>query len=70
MKHANNLVHSKLHSITPVATKLHVMLQSHVVLIWMRDNIELVQHMTLWNLNSFSSHLRWCGPILIEAPES
>ena len=42
MKHANNLVHSKLRSITPLATKLHVMLQSHVVLTWMRDTIELV----------------------------
>ena len=19
--------------------------------------------MTLWNLNSFSSHIRWCGPL-------
>ena len=31
------LVHSKLRSITPVATKMHVILLSFVVLTWMRD---------------------------------
>ena len=36
------LIHSKLHSITHVATKVHKILQSLVVLTWMRDNIELV----------------------------
>ena len=35
-------VHSKLHSITYVATKTHVILWSFVVLTWMRDTIELV----------------------------
>ena len=30
----------------------------------MRDTIDLVQHVTLWNSNSAnSSHLRWCGPL-------
>ena len=24
--------------------------------------------MTLWNLNSFSSHLRWCGPLHLAFP--
>jgi hypothetical protein len=35
-------VHPKLRSITPVATKVHVILRSFVVVIWMHDNIELV----------------------------
>jgi hypothetical protein len=35
-------VHSKLRSITLVATKVHVMLRSSVVLTWMCDTIELV----------------------------
>ena len=35
-------VHSKLCSITHVATKVHVILWSFVVLTWMRDTIELV----------------------------
>jgi hypothetical protein len=34
-------VHSKLHSITLVATKLHVILRSYVVLTCMRDTSEL-----------------------------
>ena len=34
-------LHSKLHSITLVVTKVHVVLQSFVVLTWMRDTIEL-----------------------------
>ena len=29
----------------------------------MRGTRELVQHVTLWNLNSFSSRLCWCGPL-------
>ena len=36
------MVHSKLRSITPVATKVHIILRSFVVLTWMRDTIELV----------------------------
>ena len=36
------LLHSKLRSITHVATKVHMILRSFVVLTWMRDTIELV----------------------------
>ena len=35
-------LHLKLCSITPVATKLHVILPSFVVLTWMHDIVELV----------------------------
>ena len=35
-------LHSRLPSITHVATEVHVILRSLVVLTWMRDNIELV----------------------------
>ena len=35
-------VHSKLHSITLVTTKVHMVLRSFVVLTWMRDIIELM----------------------------
>jgi hypothetical protein len=35
-------VHSKLRSITPVATKMHVILRGVVVLTWMHDTSELV----------------------------
>ena len=35
-------LHLKLHSITPVATKVHVILRGFVVLTWMRDAVELV----------------------------
>jgi hypothetical protein len=36
-------IHSKLiRSITPVATKVHEMLRTFVVLTWMRDTIESV----------------------------
>ena len=41
--------HSKLRSITHAATKVHVLLWSFVVLTWMHDTIELVQHVTIWN---------------------
>ena len=58
-----HILHSKLRSITHVATKVHVILRSFVVLTWMSDTIQLVYHVTLWNLDSFSSHLRWCGPL-------
>jgi hypothetical protein len=43
------LLHSKFYSITPVATKVCVMLRSFEVLTWMHDTIELVWHVTLWN---------------------
>ena len=36
------LLHSKLRSITPLASKVHVTLWSFVVLTWMRDSRELV----------------------------
>ena len=36
------LTHSKLRSITPVTTKVHMILQKFVVLTWMRDTIEFV----------------------------
>jgi len=42
MSHVRNGVHSKVRSIAPVATKVHMTLQSFVVLTWMRDAIELV----------------------------
>ena len=32
-----SVVHSKLRSVTPVVTKVHVILQSFVALTWMRD---------------------------------
>ena len=52
------LVHSKLRSITPLATKVQVILCSFAVVTCMSDTIELVWHVTLiWILNSFSSHL-------------
>jgi hypothetical protein len=35
-------IHSKLRSITLVATKVHMILRRFVVLTWMRDTIELV----------------------------
>ena len=35
-------VHSKLRSITPMVTKVYVILQIFVVLTWMHDTIELV----------------------------
>ena len=38
----HNIVHSKLRSITHVATKVHVLLRSFVVSTWMRDTIDLV----------------------------
>ena len=62
--HARNLpIHSKLRSITHVATNVHVILRSFAMSTWMSDTIELVLHVTLWNLNSFSSHFCWCGPL-------
>ena len=55
-------VHSKLHSITPVVIKVHVTLQSFVVLTWMCDTIELVWHVTLCNLTLLSPPVG-CGPL-------
>ena len=37
--------------------------KSSLQLTWMHDIVELVWHVTLWNLNSLSSHLCWCGPL-------
>ena len=61
-------IYSKLRSITHVETKAHVIVRSFVVLTWMRNIIELVQHVTLWNSNSFSSHFHWCGPLHLPFP--
>ena len=36
------LIHSKLRSITLVATNVHVILWNFVVLTWMSDTVELV----------------------------
>ena len=38
----NDIVHSKLRSITRVATKVHMICRRFVVLTWMRDTIKLV----------------------------
>ena len=48
-----------------MATKVHVILHRFVVLTWMHDTIELVQHLTLWNLSSFSLSppLVWSTPL-------
>ena len=56
------------HCITHVATKVHVILRSSIVLTWRRDTIDLVEHVTLWNLNSLSSHLHWRGPLRLACP--
>ena len=47
--HYNAVESTSLYNITPLATKVHMILQSFVVLTWMCDTIELVQHVTLWN---------------------
>ena len=61
---ASHLVlHSKLCSITHVATKVHVILWSFVVLTWMHDTIELVQHVTLWNNTKCNILMMWYGPL-------
>ena len=39
---ASHTLHSKLRSITHVATKVHAIIHSFVVLTWMRDTIEIV----------------------------
>ena len=33
------------------------------MLTWMSDTKESVEHVTLWNVTSFSSHFRSCGPL-------
>ena len=38
----HSLVHFSLRSITPMATKVHVILRSFAVLTWMRDTSELM----------------------------
>jgi hypothetical protein len=40
-------IHSKLYSITHVATKVHGILQSFIMLTWMRDTIEFSVAVTL-----------------------
>ena len=35
---------------------------------WMHDSIDSVWHVTLWKLNSFSSHLCQCGPLHLAFP--
>jgi hypothetical protein len=62
------LVHSKFHSITPVATKVHVTLRSLVVLTWMRDTNELVLHVTLWNNTKCNILMMWCGALHLAFP--
>ena len=36
------MIHSKLCSNTPMTTKVHMILQSFVVVTWMRDTVEIV----------------------------
>ena len=55
-----NHVDSNLRSITPVVTKVHVMLWSFVVLTWMRDTMEFVYHVTLWN---DTQEITTCNPL-------
>jgi hypothetical protein len=57
------VIHSKLRSITHVATKVHVTLQSFVVLTWVHDTRELVPHVTLWNNTKCNILMVWCGPL-------
>ena len=38
------------------------------MLTWMQHTIELVYHVTRWNLNSLFSHLRWCGLLHVAFP--
>jgi hypothetical protein len=62
------VVHSKLRSITSVATKVHVILQNFTVLTWMRDTIDLVEHVTLWNNTKCNILMAWCGPLHLAFP--
>jgi hypothetical protein len=55
----HNHLHSELCSITPVAAKVHVILQIFGVLTWMRDTIELVEHMTPWNNTKCNILMVW-----------
>ena len=60
-------VYSKL---TPVATKVHVILRSFVVLTWMCDYIKLVQHVTLWNNTKCNILMVWYGPLHVAFPDN
>ena len=42
-------LHSNIHNITLLETKVHVILRRCVVLTWMHDNKESREHVTLWN---------------------
>lgn len=55
--HSTVVVHASLPNITPVATKVHVVVRSWAVVAWVRDNRELVDCVTLWN--NTKSALRW-----------
>jgi hypothetical protein len=46
-----------------VAAKVHMILRSLVVLKWMRDTIEVVQNVTLWNNTKCNILMVWCGPL-------
>jgi hypothetical protein len=56
-------IHSKLCSITHVATKAHVILRSLVVLTWMCDTIELMQDVILWKNTQYTILMVWCGVV-------
>ena len=61
-------VHFKLCSITPVATAVHVILRSFIVLTWMCDTMELVQLVTLKNNTKCNFLMVWCGPLHLAFP--
>jgi hypothetical protein len=63
-----HVVHSKLCSITPVATKVQVMLWSFIVLTQMHESIESVYHVTLWNNTKCNILMVWCGPLHLTFP--
>ena len=65
-----HLVYSKLRSITHVATKVHVILRSFVLSIWMCDTIELVEHVTLWNNTKCNIWMVYCGPLHLTFPSN
>ena len=46
-----------------MATKVHMMLRSFVVLTWMRDTVELLKHVTLWNNIEWIVLMVWCGVV-------
>ena len=60
-------IHTKLRSITLVATKVHVILWSFVVLTRMHDIIELVyEHYGITQSATFL--MVWCGPLHLASP--